>query len=206
MSTQEKTLKVRSDTLQQYVSDMMAVEEHIAAAVKLQSEDKNVAQVNLQASQIIQDIARHTEQHSKQLKQHLEALGSDPAQGIKEMASAALGVIAGLYDKVRTEQVSKMLRDDYTALNLAAAGYTMLHTTGLAVQEHATAALALRHLKDYTSIIMELNALIPSVVVAELKNNGVVVVESSIQQALQSTQDAWKAPNNGNNGSSNPRL
>src|SRR5215203_5488985 len=107
MSTQEKTLKARSDTLQQYVSDMMAVEDHIAAAVKRQSEDKDVSKVNPQANQIIEHIVRHTEQHSKELKQHLEAIGGDPAQGIKDIASAALGAIAGMYDKVRTEQVSK---------------------------------------------------------------------------------------------------
>jgi hypothetical protein len=110
-----------------------------------------------------------------------------------------------MYDKIRSEKVSKMLRDDYTALNLAAVGYSMLHTTGLAVQDHATAALALRHLKDYTSIIMELNAIIPSVVVAELKDNDVVIVESSVQQAIQNTQDAWKPSSNGN-GDTTPRI
>jgi ferritin-like metal-binding protein YciE len=198
MSMQEKTLKARSDILQQYVSDMMAVEEHIGTAVKRQAEDKDVSKNNPQASQLIQQIARHTEQHAQRLKEHLEAIGGDPAKGIKEVATAALGAVAGMYDKIRSEKVSKMLRDDYTALNLAAVGYSMLHTTGLAVQDHATAALALRHLKDYTSIIMELNSAIPSIVVAELKDNDVVIVESSVRQAVQNTQDAWKPSSNGN--------
>jgi hypothetical protein len=197
MSTQEETLKVRSDTLQQYVSDMMAVEEHIGTAVKRQAEDKDVSVKYPQASQIIQHIARHTEQHTQQLKQHLAAIGGDPAKGIKEVATATLGAIAGIYDKVRTEPVSKMLRDDYTALNLAAVGYTMLHTTGLAVQDQATAALALRHLKNYTSLIMEFNQIIPGVVVAELKDNGVVLIEGSVQQAVQNTQAAWTPSTNG---------
>jgi hypothetical protein len=199
MSTQEKIVKARSDTLQQYVSDMIAVETQIGSAVKRQNEDKNVATANPQASQIIQRIMRHTEQHAQELKRHLATLGGDPAGGIKELATTAVGALAGLYDKVRTEPISKMLRDDYTALNLAAVGYTMLHTTGMAVQDHPTAALALRLMKDYTPIIMEVTAILPNVVVAELQESGVVVVESSIQRAIQNTQDAWKSTSESSN-------
>lgn len=109
MSSQEKTVQQRSDTLQKYVSDMIAVEEHIASAVKRQIEHEDVYKHNPQASQIIQSIEQLTKQHAEHLKQHLEALGGDPASGLKEVATAALGTIAGLYDKVRGETVSKML-------------------------------------------------------------------------------------------------
>ena len=46
-----------------------------------------------------------------------------------------------------------MLRDDYTALSLAAISHTMLHTTGLALQNQPLADLAQRYLKDITPII-----------------------------------------------------
>ena len=197
MSTQEKAMQARSDTLQQYVSDMIAIEEHIANAVKRQAEDKDVLN-NPQASRIIQNILQYAEQHSQHLKQHLESIGGDPAKGIKEVATSALGAVAGMYDKIRSEQVSKMLRDDYTALNLAAIAYTMLHTTGLALQDQGTASLALRHLQHNTPIIMELNQIIPSVVVAELKDDGLNVIEGSAQQAVNNTQNAWKPSGNGN--------
>ncbi len=205
MSTQDKALKARTETLQQYVSDMIAVEEHIQNAVKRQIDDKEVYQHNPQASQIIQHIAKHTEEHAKHLEQHLETLGGDPAKGLKEMASSALGVVAGMYDKVRTEKVSKMLRDDYTALNLAAVGYTMLHTTGLALQDHPTASVALRHLEHYTSIIMDLNKIIPSVVVEEFQQDNLIVHAGSAQQAVDNTQKAWQPSSSsgmqGNGGS-----
>jgi len=202
MSTQDKTMKARSDTLQQYVSDMIAVEEHIATAVKRQTEDSDVYKNNPQASQITQHITRHTEQHAQELKQHLEQIGGDPAKGLKEVASTVLGAVAGMYDKVRTDKVSKMLRDDYVALNLAAMGYTMLHTTGLTLQDQATATLALRHLKDYTSIIMELTEVVPGVVVSELREDNLVTNEMSLQQALANTQDAW-SPSSSGNGNGN---
>jgi hypothetical protein len=204
MSSQDKSMKARSDTLQQYVSDMIAVEDHIAAAVKRQTEDKDVYQHNPKASQIINEIAQMTEQHSEHLKQHLETLGGDPAKGLKEIATSALGAIAGMYDKMRNETVSKMLRDDYTALNLAAVSYTMLHTTGLALQDQKTADVALRHLKHYASIIMDINQIIPNVVVEDLRNDVPIMNEMSAQQAMENSQSAWRntaAEESGNGGS-----
>jgi hypothetical protein len=197
MSTNDKILKERNETLQKYVSDMMAVEDHIGAAVQRQVEHEDVYKHHPQASQIIQSIAQMTEQHEKHLKQHLESIGGDTAKGIKEVATAAMGAVAGMYDKVRTESVSKMLRDDYTALNLAAVSYTMLHTTGLALNDQRTADLALQHLKHYTDIIMQINQIIPNVVVNDLRNDVPSVNESSIQQAMQNTQDAWKPSTDG---------
>jgi hypothetical protein len=101
-----------------------------------------------------------------------------------------------------------MLRDDYTALNLATVGYTMLHTTGLALNDQATADLALRHLREYTSIVMEINQVIPSVVVADLREDGGVIDESAVQMAVANTQKVWQPSENGidnnsGNGSSN---
>jgi len=192
MSTQEQTLNARSKALQDSVSEMLALEEQIGIAAKRQIEDKNASTLDPQVNEMIQRIARQNEKHTKALEQHLKAIGGDSTKSMKDMASAALGAIAGWYDKSRTMQGSQMLRDDSAALNLAAIGYTMLHTTGVAVQSHPTSALGMSHLKDYISIITELTAIMPGVVVAELKEEGVVVVESSVQQALRSIQDAWK--------------
>lgn len=197
MSTSDKMMKERSETLQKYVSDMMAVEEHIANAVKRQTEDEDVYKHNPQASQIIQSIAQMTDRHAKHLEQHLQSIGGDPAKGLKEVATAALGAVAGLYDKMRTDTVSKMLRDDYTALNLAAVSYTMLHTTGLALNDQRTAELALQHLKHYTLIIMQINQIMPTVVVNDLRDDVPGLDSSSVQQATQNTQDAWKPSSDG---------
>lgn len=196
MSDQNKGMQERMNTLQKYVSDMIAVEQHIGDAVRRQVEDKEVYQHNPAAGRIINQIDQMTKQHEQHLEQHLKTLGGDTGKGLKEVAAGALGVIAGLYDKVRNEKVSKMLRDDYTALNLAAVGYTMLHTTGLALQDQSTADLALRHLDHYSSIIMEINQIIPQVVVEDLRNDVPILNESSAQQAITNTQQAWK-PGNG---------
>jgi len=208
MSHHDENMKQRDEVLQKYVSDMIAVEDHIANAVQRQTEHEDVYKHHPQARQIIQSIAHMTEQHANHLKQHLEAIGGDPAKGIKEIATSALGAIAGMYDKVRNETVSKMLRDDYTALNLAAVSYTMLHTTGLALQDQRTADLALRHLEHYSDIIMQINQIIPNVVVADLRDDVPMINDAAIQQAMQNTQNAWRPSSDGGSyqGTSGQKL
>ena len=86
-----------------------------------------------------------------------------------------------------------MLRDDYTALSLAAISYTMLHTTALALNDQPTAELALRHLKDFTPLITEISRVIPQVVVHELTEDFPTVNMSSATASMRSTQEAWDA-------------
>jgi hypothetical protein len=85
-----------------------------------------------------------------------------------------------------------MLRDDYTALSLASMGYTMLHTTGLALRDQTTADLALRNLNHYTDIIMELAELIPQAVVDDLRDEVGMVNEAAAQEARRNTQRTWQ--------------
>ena len=109
----------------------------------------------------------------------------------KEAISAALGIAAGLIDQVRTQQVSKMLRDDYTALSLAAISYHMLHTTGMALQDQATADLALRHLKDWTPIITDISHVVHGVVAQELQDDAHAVATGVAAESERITQEAW---------------
>jgi ferritin-like metal-binding protein YciE len=196
MSDQKKAMQDRMDILQKYVGDMIAVEEHIGDAVKRQVEDKQVYEHNQEVSRIINQIAQITERHKQHLQDHLKAMGGDKGKGLQKVAAGALGAVAGMYDKIRNDKVSKMLRDDYTALSLAAVSYTMLHTTGLALQDQATADLALRHLDDYTQVVMDISEIVPKAVVEDLRSDTPIMNESSAQQAITNTQRTWK-PDNG---------
>jgi len=188
--------EVTMDLLQKYVSDMVAVEEHIGSAVQRQVKDEKLAKHASQAARLINNIVQMSGRHEQELQSHLQAIGGDTAKGIKEVTSAALGSIAGLYDKVRSEAVSKMVRDDYTALNLATMGYTMLHTTALALSEPRTATLALRHLQEYTAVVLEINEIMPGVVIADLRENGTLIDDKVLLQAVANTQAAWQRHGN----------
>jgi hypothetical protein len=180
------------DILQQYVSDMVALDEHIHEAIKRQIEDDRLKQFP-EASKVVNTLHRTLDTHITGLKGQLKALGGEASGPVKEAVSAIAGVAAGLYDKVRHDPVSKMLRDDYTALSLAAISYTMLHTTGLALQKQPIADLAQRYLNDIAPLIIEISQVIPGVVVKDLEDNEVLIDRAVGQEAVRKTQAAWKA-------------
>lgn len=187
--------KQRIETLKQYVGDMIGVEDHINKAVDRQLHEKHLKDHSAEARRIIRNIHEHTQKHHQHLQDHLKALGGDASTPLKDGVTAVLGAAAGLYDKMRSEEVSKMLRDDYTALNLACISYTMLHTTGLALNDPRTAELALRHLQHYAQIVMDINQAMPQLVVEEFKHDELPVSPTAAQQSLQNTQDAWQPSN-----------
>jgi len=107
----------------------------------------------------------------------------------------ALGAVAGLYDHLREEPVSRMVRDDLAALNFTVACYQMLHTTALAMHDQALADVALQHLKDFTPLIWTLSQVLPSVVVSELAAENQITIDASVAaEAVESQKKAWDQP------------
>ena len=111
-----------------YVSDMIALEKNIENAVAGQCDDRRV-KADAQVLAVLQRVHRSCASRLHSLEKFADVLGTEMTGGIKEAVAAAAGVLAGLYDQIRCEPVSRMLRDDYTALCLASVSYTMLHTT-----------------------------------------------------------------------------
>lgn len=182
----------RQDTLQQYVSDMLALEQHILEAVERQTDDSKVDN-HPEANQLLGQLERTLKDHTASLEQLLSALGGDAASPVKEAVSSVAGVAAGLYDKVRGDKVSKMLRDDYTALNLASISYTMLHSTGMALKNQTVADLALRHLEDLTPVVVNISEIIPLVVARELSDAGMTTDTAVGQRSADQTHRAWRS-------------
>ena len=180
----------KQDTLQQYVSDMLAVERHILPAIESQSKEERFAQ-HPEVQRLVNKIEATVRSHINGLEQHLDTLGGDAASPIKSAATAILGLAATMIEKVRTDPVSKNLRDDYTVLNLAAVSYTMLHTTGQALLDTQTADLAANFLKDYTPLIAEINEVVPEVVVSELRDETELLDPDAARRAVKRTQEAW---------------
>lgn len=176
--------------LQAYVNDMYGVEKHVLEAVERQAQNKDV-QKKPQAQLLIQRTQGILQQHVQVLDQHLQHLGGRST--LKSAVASVTGVAAGLYDQVRTETVSSMLRDDYVALSMIAAASTMLHSTALSLGDQVTADIALRHLKDVTPVITELSKVLPGVTVQDVHDDVKTANTSVVQQAMQNTQEAWDA-------------
>ena len=180
----------RQDTLQQYVSDMLAVERHLLPALENQTKDDRY-ETYPQALRLVNRLEGTTRSHINGLEQLLRDLGGDPASPIKSAVTAVLGAAAALIERLRTDPVSKNLRDDYTVLSLIAVSYTMLHTTGLALMDEQTADVAANYLTDYTPLIAEINEVIPEVVVSELRDETEVLDVNAALQANRRIHEAW---------------
>ena len=106
-----------NETMNSYVTDMLALEDHIDKAIRGQIEElKDYPEVVT----VLRDMHQKVERHISDLK---ALTGGRDAGGvteaIKRAGSAVLGAAAGVIDLVRTEGLPKNLRDDYTALSLA---------------------------------------------------------------------------------------
>jgi len=129
-----------------YVSDMAALEAHIEEAL-----DRQLIEVkdDPAASAAVREFHDMVKQHRDTLKAMEEETGKTIGTPIKEVGAALIGKAAGIIDLVRTEGISKSLRDDYAAFSLAAISYSMLHTTAIALGDGSVASLAERHLRDH---------------------------------------------------------
>ena len=183
----------RLDLITKHIADISALEKHILEAVERQRADEAVKSMV--------DVNRVVIETERVLKGHLTALdalaATYGAQGeslLKKAAVGILGAAAGLYDKLRESEVTRAIRDDYTALSLAAMGYTAMHAFGLGVNEPRIADLAGRHLKDLTPLLVELSKLIPATTLQELakENPDMAVATDKVSEAVTNTQRAWE--------------
>jgi len=172
-----------------YVNDMLALERDITEAVDRQVEDDHVKR-NPGVAALLNTIAISNDARLSGLSDLSSTLGGG-AGVVKEAVAAAAGVLAGLYGKVRKHPVSRMLRDDYTALALAATGYSMLYTAAAALHDGHVVAIAQRHLREVTPLIMQLSRIIPAAVVAELAEDFPDANREAAQAGREATIRAW---------------
>jgi ferritin-like metal-binding protein YciE len=177
-------------TIADYVGDMTALEAHIEEALDRQLTE---VQDDPEAHRAVQQFHDTVKQHRDTLIALQEEIGATPGNPIKAAGAALLGKAAGVIDLVRTEGISKSLRDDYTAFSLAAISYSMLYTTARGLGNQRVAALAERHLTDYAQTIERINEIMPGVVHRELVKDGHQANEAAVAATRQVVPNAWHA-------------
>ena len=182
----------RQETITKYLGDMKSVVSHVQTAMERQRDDfKDKPEV----SQTIGRIALGLKGQDESLGKRLEALGGSPTHPVKEVVSDALGVMAGLYNKVRTEGAAKGLRDDHVALNLVYISYTTLHTTAVALGDAQTAALAKRSMIESAKFVGEVDRLLSPTVFKELQDGDFGSLDSTAPEKTRSAyREAWAQP------------
>jgi ferritin-like metal-binding protein YciE len=182
----------RGEIIQGYVNDMLAVEREAHEAVRRQKHDRTVKQY-AEASRVIDRLEDTLDRHIADLQKCLKSMGADESL-LKKAVGTALGAVGGIYDKLRTDdRVSRMLRDDYTSMSFSTVCYEMLHTTALAAGDSMVAELAIRHLRDYTPLVMDVSDVLPRVITDELSAEGKIPVDpNAAQEAVRNTRSAWQ--------------
>ena len=132
-------MKDPQEVIHTYLTDMHAVESHILEAVERQLEGDEI-KAYPEASRVVRTLQTTLKRHTDALQATVEAREGKSIKGaLKEALGDTLGFVAGLYDKVRDDKVSRMIRDNYTATSLAAISYHMLHTTALGLKNQEVA-------------------------------------------------------------------
>lgn len=186
------TSTVQTENLQMYVNDTAAMARHIESAFALQCKDEDV-RCHIAAHELIEKIHSTLTEQRVEMERQAHALSSGVSAALKEAVTHLAGTLAGLYGRVRKHPLSRILRDNYTALSLACVSYEMLHTTALGMNEKLLADTALRHLKELTPHIMGVTKIIPAVVLEELAKDDPAIDITVAGQALENTLGAWCA-------------
>ena len=185
----------RNEAINSYISDMLALEDHIEKAVRSQLEDlKDYPDVVAELRQIHRKVEHHISD-LRGLSERRQAGGVK--ETVKRAGSAVLGAAAGVIDLVRTEGLPKNLRDDYTALSLASVSYTMLHTTGLSLGDQEVADLARQGFADYAEAVTRLQGVIPAAVVGYFRQEGLPVREDVLPEVRRTIEEVWQRQSSG---------
>src|SRR5215218_635243 len=179
-----------AQTIADYVGDMVALESHIEEALDRQLSE---TEDDPEARAAVQGFHDLVKQHRETLKALQAQVGTTAGNPIIAAGATLLGKAAGVIDLVRTEGISKALRDDYAAFSLAAISYAMLHTTAVALGNPQVAELAERHLTDYAGAIERINEIMPGVVERELAKDGHQTDPGAVAATRQVVPRAWHA-------------
>jgi hypothetical protein len=178
-------------TIADWLGDMVALESHIEEAMDRQL---TLTKDSSTAGPAVKRFHDMVKGNRDALKARQAEIGSTAGNPVVKVGSTILGKAAGLIDKVRTESISKALRDDYTAFNLAAIGHTMMHTTATALGDSTTAKLAEKCLTGHAAAVQEINHIIQDVVLEELRKDNLPIVDANAPSQTRAMVDKiWKA-------------
>ena len=178
------------EAVNSYITDMLALEQHISKALEGQVQElREYPELTGQLRQALGTIGGHI----STLEMLARTRGGEGGGGaIKKIGSALLGFGAAAIDLVRNEGMPKNLRDDYTAFSLATIGYVMLHTTALSLGDRETGDIAKRHLGDYAGFVMAINNLIPAATIKFLQEEGLPVRQDVLAEVNDNVRSVWR--------------
>ena len=180
------------DVLEQQLREQIALEEHLFKTIQEQVEDIRGEEFS-DARTLLQKTSEALELHFTPLNKLLDSLErvarSDKAKASSKNGS---GVANHIIAESPRKSLSRVLRDDYSALNLVTISNTLLHATALALEAKEVASTALKHLENLAPLVVRIGELVPEVVTRELHSASPTIDLSIAKTALKNTQLIWK--------------
>ena len=180
----------RNEVLKTYTSDVHALVSHGVQAIHRQVEQlKDVSHQDAKTAVVAFEATLRSQQSA--LEDRVKALGGSGTAPVKDAVAAVAGVAAGLIDAVRPAETAKAIRDDHTYFNHLGISWLMLYTTATSLADAETAALAERGYQDTTKMIMQVDRILPKIVVEELRENKLLAPADVREQARLMIKNAW---------------
>jgi ferritin-like metal-binding protein YciE len=196
--------RTRQEALDSYITDMLALEDHLEKALEGQISD--FRDEYPEVTPHLETIRAKARSHIVTLNALADSRGGAKtgiAEAVKRAGATVAGLGAAVIDMLRSEKLPKDLRDDYTAVSLAAIGYVMLLTTARALDDAPVAEVAEQHLRDYAGDIMTLTRIIPGAVVRFLQEDKLPARGDVVEEVVETVIEAWQsqAPDESETGS-----
>ncbi|MDC0358184.1 hypothetical protein OAO01_05150 [Oligoflexia bacterium] len=187
-------MKKLNNLLERYLGEQVALEEQLCTVIEQQIAD--VDETNFpEARNVLIKTKDVLERHFQPLNGLLDKLDQEKFDSKKKgFPLRAVDISGGSADE-KNRQVSVMLRDNYSLLNLIAIGNSVLHTTALALDHKDAALLALEHLKDLTPLVSRIVEIIPHIVARELSTQSERIDPAVGQIAGENLLSVWRVSN-----------
>jgi hypothetical protein len=183
-------MEIHDSVLIKHISEQVALEEHLCALI-----DKQISEIDHElfpdAIDLLVSAQKVLLNNFAALNKLLDQLEVD-ASISRSIAREGNGHITVDREGVEYRQTSKMLRDDYSALNLITISNTLLHTIALALGSADVASTALRHLENLAPLVVKIGELMPEIATKELGAQFSWVDLLSAKTALKNVQLAWQ--------------
>jgi ferritin-like metal-binding protein YciE len=129
------------------------------------------------------DVQDRVRVHRETLAQHVETT----RHRLGELGADVEPFLQGLRG-----DLGEHLTDHYIALSRCVITYQALHTAALAAGDQKTAEIARRHLRDTTHFAIEINQLLPKLLLEDLRRNGVPVSDGALARAQKTVREIWQ--------------
>lgn len=184
------TTERATTTLTTYITDMHALIVHSLQVFERQLDNLR-KKGHPEALAAVGEFQRTLQGHLTLLDARARALGGSTAQPVKDAITTVTGFAAGLINAVRPEEAAKSIRDDYTGLSHVAISFLMLHATAKGLGDDETASIAETGYRDAARLVMMIDRIMPALVIAELRQDGLTVADVS-EASRAMVHQAWQ--------------